>query len=154
MTFIPSSLAVLEGGRSICHWSLECLGQSVETNKEVTDCWSTIFSPTNSYSLHKEPVGCISQPPPPPTPCPSTSQIQCLAHIAKQITTVGGGGGGAALLLIMSSSYLSFCSTLLLSKTVFRLWFLIYIIIDHFYIALFSALKQTHCTHMWFYMSE
>ena len=25
---------------------------------------------------------------------------------------------------------------------------------DHFYIALFSTLKQTHCARMWFYMSE
>ena len=30
----------------------------------------------------------------------------------------------------------------------------IIIIIDHFYIALFSALEQTHRTRMWFYMSE
>ena len=30
----------------------------------------------------------------------------------------------------------------------------IIIIIDCFYIALFSALKQTHCARMWFYMSE
>ena len=30
----------------------------------------------------------------------------------------------------------------------------IIIIIDRFYIALFSALKQTHCTRMWFYISE
>ena len=28
------------------------------------------------------------------------------------------------------------------------------IIIDRFYIALFSALEQTHCARMWFYMSE
>ena len=28
------------------------------------------------------------------------------------------------------------------------------IIIDCFYIVLFSTLKQTHCTRMWFYMSE
>ena len=28
------------------------------------------------------------------------------------------------------------------------------VIIDHFYIALFSALKQTHCACMWFYMSK
>ena len=28
------------------------------------------------------------------------------------------------------------------------------IIIDRFYIALFSTLEQTHCTRMWFYMSE
>ena len=28
------------------------------------------------------------------------------------------------------------------------------IIIDCFYIALFSAREQTHCAHMWFYMSE
>ena len=33
-----------------------------------------------------------------------------------------------------------------------RLWKII--IIDRFYIALFSALKQTHCACMWFYMSE
>ena len=26
------------------------------------------------------------------------------------------------------------------------------IIINHFYIALFSALEQTHCAHMWFYI--
>ena len=29
-----------------------------------------------------------------------------------------------------------------------------YVIINHFYIALFSALEQTHCARMWFYMSE
>ena len=29
-----------------------------------------------------------------------------------------------------------------------------FIIIDRFYIALFSALEQTHCARMWFYMSE
>ena len=28
------------------------------------------------------------------------------------------------------------------------------IIIDRFYIALFSAFEQTHCARMWFYMSE
>ena len=28
------------------------------------------------------------------------------------------------------------------------------IIIDRFYIALFSALEQTHCARKWFYMSE
>ena len=28
------------------------------------------------------------------------------------------------------------------------------IIIDRFYIALFSAVEQTHCARMWFYMSE
>ena len=28
------------------------------------------------------------------------------------------------------------------------------IIIDRFYTALFSALEQTHCACMWFYMSE
>ena len=32
--------------------------------------------------------------------------------------------------------------------------FIIIIIIDRFYIALFSALEQTHCARMWFYMSE
>ena len=31
---------------------------------------------------------------------------------------------------------------------------IIIIIIDSFYIALFSALEQTHCARMWFYMSE
>ena len=31
---------------------------------------------------------------------------------------------------------------------------IIVIIIDRFYIALFSALEQTHCARMWFYMSE
>ena len=31
---------------------------------------------------------------------------------------------------------------------------IIIMIIDHFYIALFSAFKQTHCAHMWFYVSE
>ena len=31
---------------------------------------------------------------------------------------------------------------------------IIIIIVDRFYIALFSALEQTHCAHMWFYMSE
>ena len=30
----------------------------------------------------------------------------------------------------------------------------IIIIIDRFYIALFSALEQAHCARMWFYMSE
>ena len=30
----------------------------------------------------------------------------------------------------------------------------IIIIIDRFYIALFSAVEQTHCARMWFYMSE
>ena len=28
------------------------------------------------------------------------------------------------------------------------------IIINRFYIALFSALEQTHCARVWFYMSE
>ena len=28
------------------------------------------------------------------------------------------------------------------------------IYIDRFYIALFSALEQTHCARMWFYISE
>jgi len=27
------------------------------------------------------------------------------------------------------------------------------IVVAHFYIVLFSTLKQTHCAHMWFYMS-
>ena len=27
-------------------------------------------------------------------------------------------------------------------------------VVDRFYTALFSALEQTHCTRMWFYMSE
>ena len=27
-------------------------------------------------------------------------------------------------------------------------------VVDHFYIALFSTLEQTHCARMWFYMSE
>ena len=31
---------------------------------------------------------------------------------------------------------------------------IIIIIIDRFYIALFSALEQTHCARMLFYMSE
>ena len=31
---------------------------------------------------------------------------------------------------------------------------IIIIIIDRFYIALFSAVEQTHCARMWFYMSE
>ena len=31
---------------------------------------------------------------------------------------------------------------------------IIIIIIDRFYIALFSALEQTHCARMWFCMSE
>ena len=31
---------------------------------------------------------------------------------------------------------------------------IIIIIIDRFYIALFSAFEQTHCARMWFYMSE
>ena len=31
---------------------------------------------------------------------------------------------------------------------------IIIIIIDRFYIALFSAREQIHCTCMWFYMSE
>ena len=35
-----------------------------------------------------------------------------------------------------------------------RLYIYIIIIIDRFYIALFSALEQTHCARMWFYMSE
>ena len=33
-------------------------------------------------------------------------------------------------------------------------YLLSYFIIDHFYIALFSALQQAHCARMWFYMSE
>ena len=28
------------------------------------------------------------------------------------------------------------------------------VVVDHFYIVLFSALKQIHCARMWFYMSE
>ena len=35
-----------------------------------------------------------------------------------------------------------------------RLGFMIIIIIDRFYIALVSALEQTHCARMLFYMSE
>ena len=31
---------------------------------------------------------------------------------------------------------------------------IIIIIINRFYIALFSALEQTHCARVWFYMSE
>ena len=31
---------------------------------------------------------------------------------------------------------------------------IIIIIIDRFYLALFTALEQSHCTRMWFYMSE
>ena len=31
---------------------------------------------------------------------------------------------------------------------------IIIIIIDRFYMALFSALEQTHCARMWFYMTE
>ena len=31
---------------------------------------------------------------------------------------------------------------------------IIVIIIDRFYIALFSAREHTHCARMWFYMSE
>ena len=31
---------------------------------------------------------------------------------------------------------------------------IIIIIIDSFYIALLSALDQTHCARIWFYMSE
>ena len=31
---------------------------------------------------------------------------------------------------------------------------IIIIITDRFYIALFSALEQTHCARMWFYMSD
>ena len=31
---------------------------------------------------------------------------------------------------------------------------IIIIIIDRFYIALFSALEQAHCARLWFYMSE
>ena len=34
----------------------------------------------------------------------------------------------------------------------FESW--IIIIIDRFYIALFSAPEQTHCARMWFYMRE
>ena len=32
--------------------------------------------------------------------------------------------------------------------------FRLIIIIDRFYIALFSAFEQTHCARMWFYMSQ
>ena len=32
--------------------------------------------------------------------------------------------------------------------------FQLFIIIDHFYIALFSALQRIHHARMWFYMSE
>ena len=41
------------------------------------------------------------------------------------------------------------CLSLSLS---FESW--IIIIIDRFYIALFSAPEQTHCARMWFYMRE
>ena len=27
-------------------------------------------------------------------------------------------------------------------------------VVDHFYVALFSALEQTHCTRVWFWMSD
>ena len=30
----------------------------------------------------------------------------------------------------------------------------LFLLLDHFYIALLSALEQTHCARMWFYMSE
>ena len=41
-----------------------------------------------------------------------------------------------------------------LSRTRARTHTDLFIIIDRFYTALFSALEQTHCARMWFYMSE
>ena len=38
--------------------------------------------------------------------------------------------------------------------TTLAYYIIIIIIIDRFYIALFSAFEQTHCAHMWFNMSE
>ena len=32
--------------------------------------------------------------------------------------------------------------------------FVVVVVVDRCYIALFSALEQTHCARMWFYMSD
>ena len=40
------------------------------------------------------------------------------------------------------------------TETLLKFIIIIIIIIDRFYIALFSAFEQTHCARMWFYMSE
>ena len=43
----------------------------------------------------------------------------------------------------------------IVNKAATNIWpCVIIIIIDRFYIALFSALEQTHCARMWFYMSK
>ena len=39
------------------------------------------------------------------------------------------------------------------NSQIMKMDIIIIIIIDRFYIALFSALEQTHCARMWFYMS-
>ena len=38
--------------------------------------------------------------------------------------------------------------------TIHSVTIIIIIVIDRFYIALISALEQTHCARMWFYMNE
>ena len=57
---------------------------------------------------------------------------------------LGGGGGGGVRK--MNNQNETIKRDIIVS--------VIIIIIDRFYIALFSALEQTHCARMWFYMSE
>ena len=58
--------------------------------------------------------------------------------------------------LIMSGPDLGFLCDTAIKITEHLVFFCCcdFVIIDRFYIALFSALEQTHCTHMGFYMSE
>ena len=41
-----------------------------------------------------------------------------------------------------------------LSILLLEVWSVVVVVVDRFYIVLFSVLEQTHCTRMWFYMSE
>ena len=57
-------------------------------------------------------------------------------------TGAGGGGGGASFMVVYAAA-----PSVLYQKYIF--WMrVVVVVVDRFYIALFSALEQTHCVRM------
>ena len=78
-----------------------------------------------------------------------TDNFSLMSVIGMQITLVGGGRGrGRGALVCSLTSQKQLVDSRLQPAPEKQL------IIDRFYIALFSAREQTHCARMWFYMSE
>ena len=98
---------------------------------------------------------------PPLTPCPTTCWAQSTATHWPTAPSPSVCSSGASSLLQhaqqLCAAYMMLCTRDLQGHYPGQwAWDCrkLFVVLDHFYVRLFSTLQQTHCASMWFYMSD